>query len=193
MTVQFYYDDENPASLAVWIHIVPNDILRRPLLFCRMNWMRSNDDPYRPLGPVLTFNYMLDVLPTPCTSFSRVPWASIDTTNNIPRTRTRRLIRYCFAAFPSAFPWTPWDFTSPAPIIPTSAMQSLPNDPTNNPAPVFALTFNQSKMISGALLPHPDYRAAAPFEFTALASSGAPSPGLYPSVPLHLGHQRSQL
>lgn len=35
MTVQFRYDDEKPASLAVWMYIVPNDTVCVPMRLCR--------------------------------------------------------------------------------------------------------------------------------------------------------------
>ena len=51
MTVQFNHNGTTSASLAVWMYIVPNEIMRCPLLLGRDSWMRFPSRSYQTLPP----------------------------------------------------------------------------------------------------------------------------------------------
>ena len=51
MTVQFHHNGTTSASLAVWIYIVPNEIVRCPLLLGSDSWMRFPSRSYQTLPP----------------------------------------------------------------------------------------------------------------------------------------------
>ena len=51
MTIQFYHNDTPSASLAVWMYIVPNKIMRCPLLLGRDSWIRFHTRSYQTLVP----------------------------------------------------------------------------------------------------------------------------------------------
>ena len=51
MTVQFHHNVTTPASLAVWMYIVPNETMRCPLLRGRDSWMRFPSRSYQTLPP----------------------------------------------------------------------------------------------------------------------------------------------
>ena len=68
LTVQFYHNDAPSASLAVWIHVVPNNTMRCPLLLGRDSWMCFHSRSYQTLAPTsdgrvfgeLTLSYTFD-------------------------------------------------------------------------------------------------------------------------------------
>ena len=51
VTIKFYHNDTPSASLAAWIHIVPNKTMRCPLLLGRDSWMRFYSRSYQTLAP----------------------------------------------------------------------------------------------------------------------------------------------
>ena len=51
LTIQFYHNDAPSASLAVWTYIVPNIIIRCPILLGRDSWMRFHFRSYQTLAP----------------------------------------------------------------------------------------------------------------------------------------------
>ena len=51
MTIQFCHDGTPSASLAVWVYIVPNEIMRCSFLLGRDSWMRFNLRYYQTLPP----------------------------------------------------------------------------------------------------------------------------------------------
>ena len=51
MTIQFNHNGSPSASLAVWMYIVPNEIIRCLLLLGRDGWMRFHSRSYQTLSP----------------------------------------------------------------------------------------------------------------------------------------------
>ena len=49
MTVQFHHDGEPSASLAVWMHLVPDETMCCPILLGRDSWMRFHSRSYKTL------------------------------------------------------------------------------------------------------------------------------------------------
>ena len=64
MTVQFLYNDTPSASLAVWMYLVPNETMRRPILLGRDSWMRFHSRSYQTLPPTSDGRVLGEFTPT---------------------------------------------------------------------------------------------------------------------------------